>query len=177
MASIKLTGDTSGEITISAPAVAGTNTLTLPASTGNILTSTSDVSDLPTAPSFSAKMGSNQTVSASTFTKMQVNSEDWDTDSKYDATTNYRFTPTVAGYYQFNIGMRGSSSTTNIIALYKNDVLFKRHVVEGHKFATLSIICVSNTTDYFEAFGFTTGTTFDDETADNYFQAHFVRGA
>lgn len=38
MASIKLTGDTSGEITISAPAVAGTNTLTLPASTGNILT-------------------------------------------------------------------------------------------------------------------------------------------
>ena len=38
MASIKLTGDTSGEITISAPAVAGTNTLTLPAETGNILT-------------------------------------------------------------------------------------------------------------------------------------------
>ena len=38
MASIKLTGDTSGEITISAPAVAGTNTLTLPANTGNILT-------------------------------------------------------------------------------------------------------------------------------------------
>ena len=34
MASIKLTGDTSGEITISAPAVAGTHTLTLPATTG-----------------------------------------------------------------------------------------------------------------------------------------------
>ena len=44
MASIKLTGDTSGEITISAPAVAGTNTLTLPAETGNILT---DGSALP----------------------------------------------------------------------------------------------------------------------------------
>ena len=38
MASIKLTGDTSGEITISAPAVAGTNTLTLPAETGSLLT-------------------------------------------------------------------------------------------------------------------------------------------
>jgi len=38
MASIKISGDTSGEITISAPAVAGTNTLTLPATTGNILT-------------------------------------------------------------------------------------------------------------------------------------------
>ena len=40
MASIKLTGDTSGEITISAPAVAGTNTLTLPATTGSLMTST-----------------------------------------------------------------------------------------------------------------------------------------
>ena len=43
MASIKLTGDTSGEITISAPAVAGTNTLTLPASTGTMAL-TSDIS-------------------------------------------------------------------------------------------------------------------------------------
>jgi len=38
MASIKLKGDTSGEITIDVPAVAGANTLTLPASTGNVLT-------------------------------------------------------------------------------------------------------------------------------------------
>ena len=42
MASIKLTGDTSGEITISAPAEAGTNTLTIPASTGTVAL-TSDV--------------------------------------------------------------------------------------------------------------------------------------
>ena len=38
MASIKLKGDTSGEITISSPSVAGTNTLTLPASTGTLVT-------------------------------------------------------------------------------------------------------------------------------------------
>jgi hypothetical protein len=36
MASIKLTGDTSGVITVSAPASAGTNTLTLPAATGTV---------------------------------------------------------------------------------------------------------------------------------------------
>jgi len=41
MASIKISGDTSGEITISAPAVAGTNTITLPAETGSVITSTS----------------------------------------------------------------------------------------------------------------------------------------
>ena len=39
MSSIKLKGSTSGEITISAPAVAGTNTLTLPATTGSLITS------------------------------------------------------------------------------------------------------------------------------------------
>ena len=37
MASLVLTGDTSGQVTISAPAVAGTNTLTLPATTGTVL--------------------------------------------------------------------------------------------------------------------------------------------
>ena len=40
MSSIKLQGSTSGEITISAPAVAGTNTLTLPASTGTVAQTT-----------------------------------------------------------------------------------------------------------------------------------------
>jgi hypothetical protein len=38
MASIKLAGDTSGEITISAPAVAGTTTLTLPATSSTLAT-------------------------------------------------------------------------------------------------------------------------------------------
>ena len=41
MASIKLKGDTSGEVTISAPSVAGTNTLTLPASTQTLATQNS----------------------------------------------------------------------------------------------------------------------------------------
>ena len=47
MADIVLTGDTSGAITIAAPAVAGTNTLTLPASTSTIAT-TADVNALTT---------------------------------------------------------------------------------------------------------------------------------
>ena len=36
MSSIVLTGDTSGAITVSAPAVAGTNTITMPASSGTL---------------------------------------------------------------------------------------------------------------------------------------------
>ena len=37
MASVVIAGDTSGQVTISAPAVAGTTTLTLPATTGTVL--------------------------------------------------------------------------------------------------------------------------------------------
>tara|TARA_R110000782_G_scaffold266271_2_gene360573 strand:- start:172 stop:615 length:444 start_codon:yes stop_codon:yes gene_type:complete len=50
MADIVLTGDTSGAITIAAPAVAGTNTLTLPASSGTLLTTTGDGSSLTNLP-------------------------------------------------------------------------------------------------------------------------------
>jgi hypothetical protein len=40
MSSIVISGDTSGSVTIAAPAVAGTTTITLPAATGNLLAST-----------------------------------------------------------------------------------------------------------------------------------------
>jgi hypothetical protein len=38
MSSVVISGDTSGAITLAVPAVAGTNTITLPASTGTVLT-------------------------------------------------------------------------------------------------------------------------------------------
>lgn len=40
MSSVIISGDTSGAITLAAPAVAGTNTATLPATTGTVLVST-----------------------------------------------------------------------------------------------------------------------------------------
>jgi hypothetical protein len=46
---IKLNGSTSGAITISAPAVAGTNTLTLPANTGTVITTASSGQVIPKA--------------------------------------------------------------------------------------------------------------------------------
>jgi len=53
-------------------------------------------------PSFYAQLTSNQSMSNNTWTKVQFNSEDFDTDNTYDNSTNYRFTPAVAGkYYVF----------------------------------------------------------------------------
>ena len=49
MSSLVLNGDTSGAITISAPSVAGTNTLTLPANTGTVITTGSSGQVIPKA--------------------------------------------------------------------------------------------------------------------------------
>ena len=64
-------------------------------------------------PAFYAQLTSNQSMSDNTWTKVQFNSEDFDTDNTYDNSTNYRFTPAVAGkYYVFagvNVDSGGSS--------------------------------------------------------------------
>ena len=49
MASLVVSGDTSGAITLSAPSVAGTNTLTIPASTGTLITTASSGQSIPKA--------------------------------------------------------------------------------------------------------------------------------
>ena len=43
-------------------------------------------------PAFFAVLGSNQTIAASTDVKIEVDTEELDTDSSYDSSTNYRFT-------------------------------------------------------------------------------------
>ena len=50
-------------------------------------------------PAFQAYLGAKQTVSSGTTTKINLNTEVFDSDSMYDASTNYRFTPTIAGKY------------------------------------------------------------------------------
>ena len=50
-------------------------------------------------PAFAAKMSGTQTISHNTSTKVAFDTEVFDTDSAYDHTTNYRFTPQTAGKY------------------------------------------------------------------------------
>jgi len=53
-------------------------------------------------PQFYAELSANQSVSSGSWTKINFNTEKIDTDGKYDNSSNYRFTPTVAGnYYVF----------------------------------------------------------------------------
>ena len=118
-------------------------------------------------PAFSAYRGtSNQSFSTTTFTKVQLNAEDFDTDNCFDPTTNYRFTPNKAGKYQMNTTLKvsGGSSVRNIIAIYKNGSNYLRvsDDTTGGSNPTASasvLIDMNGTTDYLELYVFSFGAT------------------
>jgi len=174
MSSIVISGDTSGAITIAAPAVAGTNTLSLPAVTGTVVTTGSSAvvtqamlstNVASNGPAFSAYITSNQSISASTWTKVALATKEFDTNSNFDNATNYRFTPTVAGYYQINCGLAIAGDAFNSISklsLYKNGSAYKGTMLNlsgnylNYGYMNLSTVVYCNgSTDYIELYGWT----------------------
>jgi hypothetical protein len=108
MASLVVSGDTSGAITLSAPAVAGTNTLSLPAQTATLATLTT--------PSFATTIGvGGATAAASgagiTFPATQSASSNANTLDDYEEGD---WTPTIA----FTGGTTGSQTYTNQTGRY-----------------------------------------------------------
>jgi hypothetical protein len=151
MSSVVISGDTSGSVTLAAPAVAGSTTLTLPAATGTVMVSGN-------MPAFSATTTTAQSFSNNTFTKAQLNIETFDTNSNYDNATNYRFTPTVAGYYQINgnIAFSGSASGFVQVGIYKNGGIFiqgsmgSNNTAVGGQANASAVIYFNGSTDYVE---------------------------
>jgi len=117
---IVATADNTGSLALQS---AGTTIATI-SSTGLTMNSGNIVQASGAAPTFRAYLGSNQSISAVTGTKLNFDTEMWDTNSNYD-TTNKRFTPSVAGYYQVNIGFFGGNSTdaVNVIILLEPEVV------------------------------------------------------
>ena len=138
------------------------------------------------APAFSAYQSSAQSITTGTFTKIQFQTEDYDTNSNFDSTTNYRFTPTVAGYYQISGGISfGFSSGQSLIVIYKNSARFKDGSwgtggASGTGSVVSSLIYFNGSTDQVELYVLqNTGST-NNLTAQNYgtyFNGCLVRGA
>lgn len=154
MSSVVISGDTSGAVTLTVPAVAGTNTVTIPASTGTVMVSGN-------MPAFSAYQSSGQTPAATTFTKVQFQTKVFDTANAYDNTTNYRFTPQVAGYYQINAGVNyGSAVSGFIISIYKNGTEYMRggfiSSATTFLYSITGLVYCNGTTDYIEIYTFNT---------------------
>jgi hypothetical protein len=156
MSSIVISGDSSGAITLAAPSVAGTNTATLPAATGTVMVS----GNMPT---FAAYASGNTTVTASVSTKLQIDTKIFDTNTNY-STSNYRFTPTVAGYYQISGGAQILGTTTGNVFIYKNGVRTYDGSYGGvsavNPLAVVSgTLYLNGTTDYVELYGVNVSST------------------
>ena len=186
MADIVLTGNTSGAITVTVPAVAGSNTLTLPANTGTIVTSESGVGDLPSTiagPAFSAYASTTTTLSPATWTKVNYATENWDTNNNFASS---RFTPTVAGYYQINAAFGEGLSTANMvfyIELQKNGSGFRKmqYITTPTAWYTniniSAMVYCNGTTDYIEIYAYTSDAYTNQATILNYFDGAMIRSA
>jgi len=180
--SLVLQSSGGGQITIQEPTTASNFTQTLPAATGTVMVSGNQ-------PAFSAYLPANQSISNDTFTKVQASTEEFDTASCYDSVTNYRFTPTVAGYYQINgcVGFSAGITGQAIATIYKNGSEFKRGsqigaLTNNPSISVTALVYLNGSTDYVELYGListaTTPRTFSvDGEKISYFQGFLVRTA
>jgi len=153
-----------GNLLIAANGTIGVASITNTAITGTITQAQIGNAVTTTGPAFSATVENTQTISSGVYTKVTYQVENFDTNNNYDPTTNYRFTPTVAGYYHINwfFQLGAGNFTGYIIAsLYKNGSKIKDDV-----FATVSgintdptagqsaLIYMNGTTDYLEVYAY-----------------------
>jgi hypothetical protein len=112
--------------------------------------------------------------------------KEFDTNSNYDNTTNYRFQPTVAGYYQITVSaLFNVAATSTGIGIYKNGGSSKYTnvlpVTFGPSYAIngTALIYMNGTTDYVEAWIFSNGTSpnIGAAQAQSYFQGFLARAA
>lgn len=163
MSPLRLNGSTSGFSELSAPAVAADRTFTLPnsyGSNGQVLTTNGSgtLSWTGMGPAFRAYRSTDFTVTNNTATKIDHNTEDYDTNNCYENATNFRFTPTVAGYYLVTAQVYATATTAmtrGISAIFKNGVQISANN-NGPYSGTVAfslitdIVYANGTTDYFE---------------------------
>lgn len=143
-------------------------------------------------PAFSAYLNpSNQSITTGTWTKVTLNTEEFDTASAFDSTTNYRFTPLTAGYYQIqgSIQLNGTANTqtTAACSIYKNGTIYKQgstwssaSSVTVNMLQTVSAVVYFNgSTDYVELYGYNaqTAPVFQAGISQTYFSGALVRNA
>ena len=141
-------------------------------------------------PAFEAYLSADQTLTNGTVTKVQFDTEIFDTDNCYDNSTNYRFTPTVAGkYYVYSSLKLQSSGNDGIVSafnyLYKNENQVRRtqFVTSTHQPTAMQmyvdgIVDMNGSSDYFEIFGYINQTSgsprVDAGTKASYFGAYRI---
>ena len=182
MSNIKLVHSGGNSVSITTPTSnpASNRTLKVPGNAdGTILTDTYK-------PVFFARNNNNQSIANNTGTKIQFDNEIFDSHGYYDHSTNYRFTPLLAGYYYIT----ASIYYVNVNNVYAIDIKKNgsRYVNLDYKvdFAGTrsafisSLVSFNGSSDYVEIFGFhTTGSSITIGNGTQYsiteFSGHYVR--
>jgi len=149
MGTVNLTTASGGSVILSPANTAVDTTITVPASNATMAIN---------GPAFRANTVTAQTITTSTFTKIAYNVEEFDTNNCYDPTTNYRFTPTIAGYYQVNanVSIGGGSVGYVQCAIYKNGVTYTsgsavpNNGTVGGMVTASCVLYLNGSTDYVE---------------------------
>ena len=132
--------------------------------TGGVSAAAALINLQASVPAFDVYLSAPQTVTSGVSTKIQLNTKVYDLTNAFDAVTNFRFQPLVAGYYQINTRQRATAATTFSVAnveIYKNGTLFYRTLETNSAGSTVSgstIILLNGSTDYLEFFGSVVGT-------------------
>jgi hypothetical protein len=159
-----------------------------PDNSGNVMLQYNGVS----TPAFSAYQSSQQTITQSSPSIVQFQTEEWDTAGYFNNTGSgnaYAFQPLVAGYYQINAQVSYSSITATEVQpaiIYKNGSQLRR----GNRFnlsstnaygMVSSLVYLNGSTDYIQIYTFHTASgSVALEQLDvrgNYFNGYLVRGA
>ena len=160
MASI-ITATTTSGLTQSAD---NSGVLQLASGTGNLVTIPSVTGTAMVSgnmPAFSAYGTTLQTLTNGTNTKIILNNKIFDTANCFDSTTNYRFTPTVAGYYQItgNCSMvSGVATQLTIASIFKNGSAYS-YGTSSPVYSTIqnfisvtNLVYMNGSTDYVELY-------------------------
>ena len=118
---------------------------------------------------FKAYRNGGQTLNHNTSTKVQLNAESFDVNSKFDSTTNYRYTPASVGYYHLSEQLSLDANDSNMLRhfkvfCYKNGSELVRTTFRvadnnfdlmNEVYATFSVIDYSSSTsDYYEMYAY-----------------------
>ena len=157
MANLKLKNPSGGSLNLVSADSASDLTVTFPAVTGTAMVSGN-------MPAFSAYQSTRQTgISGSTFTKVNLQTETFDTNNCFDTSTS-TFTPNVAGYYQINATVWGNPGSATIqvafASLFKNGTWYADgsfHSSIGNTQSEFgchvsSLVYFNGTTDYIQLY-------------------------
>jgi hypothetical protein len=172
---LKLKAEGGGSVTLAAnSALASDITVTAPTTAGPLSVD---------GPVFSAYQSATQTIPNNAWTKIQLQSIYFDTTQKFDNITNYRFTPNVPGYYQFNATVQAQFFVALAVSIYKNNTGSDYAVSVGQSGVLYSttaqskLLYMNGTTDYVELFAYqSSGAGVTTVAVDCAFSGVFVRG-